>query len=91
MILEGLELLLEDWTDLADFDWHLHEKKRRRSTAGTFIRRNFRILENLTSILEEQEGIVANREHLLEEVRDILEVRKFIRTNKNILELYKIY
>ena len=49
------------------------------------------ILENLGLILEDREGILDNREHLLEEVRDILEVRKFIRTNKNILEHFRIY
>ena len=56
-----------------------------------FIRTNFGLLENLASILEDQKAILDNREHLLEEVRDILEVRMFIRTNKNILELFEIY
>ncbi len=56
-----------------------------------FIRTNFGLLENLASILEDQKAILENREHLLAEVRDILEVRKFIRTNKNILELFEIY
>ena len=54
-------------------------------------RTNFGLLENLASILEDQKAILENREHLLAEVRDILEVRKFIRTNKNILEHFKIY
>lgn len=58
---------------------------------GTFIRRNYGILENLALILEDQKKIFENREHLLEEVTDILEDRKFIRRNKNILELFKIY
>ena len=58
---------------------------------GTFIRRNFALLENLGPILEEREGILDNREHLLEEVRDILEVETFIRRNQNILEHFRIY
>lgn len=56
-----------------------------------FIRTNFGLLENLASILEDQKVILENREHLLAEVRDILEVRMFIRINKSILEHFKIY
>jgi len=58
---------------------------------GTYIRRNFGFLVNPDSILEHQKAILDNRGHLLEEARDILENRKFIRTNKNILEHLKIY
>ena len=69
----------------------MHEKSGEKVQRELFIRINFGLLENLASILENQKAILDNREHLLEELRDILEVRMFIRTNKNILEHFEIY
>lgn len=36
VILEGLRVLLEDWADVADFDWLLHEKIGEKKCSGDF-------------------------------------------------------
>ncbi|MFS0877897.1 phosphomannomutase [Solibacillus isronensis] len=50
-----------------------------------------RLLENGGGILEEVDTLFEHLEHLLEQLALILEDRQYIRTNKFILELFRIY
>jgi len=79
------------WADLTGIGGVLLERTGEKECAGTFIRRNFELLEEPDRIFEDLKWILEDREHLLEEAQDILEDRKFIRRNKNILEHFKIY
>ncbi|MER2114955.1 MAG: phosphomannomutase [Solibacillus isronensis] len=49
------------------------------------------LLENSGMILEEVDTLFEHLEHLLEQTALILENRQYIRTNKIILELLRIY
>ncbi|MEK5079725.1 hypothetical protein MKX73_12435 [Solibacillus sp. FSL W7-1436] len=79
------------WADLTGIGGVLLERTGEKGCAGTFIRRNSAILEELAPVLEDLKWILEDHEHLLEEAQDILEDRKFIRRNKNILEHFRIY
>ena len=50
-----------------------------------------RILEEVPSILEKLLPILEQSTLILEQIEDILEYLHFIRTNKNILEDFRIY
>ncbi|WP_041865776.1 hypothetical protein [Solibacillus silvestris] len=58
---------------------------------GLLLEQTFDILENFHLILEDLVRVFENRDDLFEEVQNILENRKFIRTNKNILEHLELY
>ena len=49
------------------------------------------ISEKVLSVLANSKGILEQSGHLFEQWKDILEHRRFIRTNQNILEQFHLY